>query len=139
MTEQEQIKVNRAREQAGLDKHGWYTHIHRETEDGLVNYHTHGLASKHENALDLQIVWPMNHVFAEMIFWEFADRLAAGEKLASGGKYFIAPFDMTVMLANAIEGGRLVHRIIVPDSDGWLLQDQQRDGHDKQWTGAVLV
>ena len=140
MTKQEDIEKVRAAEQYGLDKHGWFVHIFEEKgPEGLVNYHTHGLSSKYPNGLDLQIVWPMNHVFANLIFWEFADMLEAGEKLASGEKYLIKPFDMTVMLANAIEGGRLVYRIIMPDADGWLSPDQQRDGHEKQWTGAEIV
>lgn len=140
MTNEEMVEVNKAAEQAGLEKHGWYTHIHRElNSDGLVNFHTHGLISKNGKCLDLQIVYPMNHVLANLIFWEFADLLDLGEELKSGQILYIRQFDMTVMLANAIEGGRVVHRIIIPDERGWLQQDQQSDAHGKQWIGAIVA
>jgi hypothetical protein len=127
-------------EKVGLEKNGWYTHIHADKDEaGLINYHTHGLADKYNQALDLQIVRDINHVLANLVFWEFADLMASGEKLRTGEKYALKKFDMIVMLANALEGGRIVHRIILPDLDGWLMQDQQAAEYAAQWNGAIIV
>lgn len=145
--EQNQEEKEQA-EQDGLSKHGWYIHIHDEVDEaGNANYHTHGLITKYDG-LDLQIVRPnlagsvpMSHVLINLVFWQFADMIAAGRggEIKHGSKHFIPKLDMNVMLAHAIEGGRLVYRIIFSDEDGHLKSADQAPAYATQWIGAVTL
>lgn len=134
-----QEEVVRAAEQEGLTKHGWYIHYHQEKDEwGQINCHTHGIAEKY-GTLDLQVVMNLHPTFLKLVVWAVVDLLDAGLKPALGQRYYLGEqLDRNVTLVPAMEDGREVWRIILPDNDGKLSYEEQEYPWCNQWEGAGL-
>ena len=105
------------KQEAYMEKCGFFSHFVDEELDGFVNYHTHGF-SKTWNHPDFQMVIPIEHALANEIFWDFAERVKNGEKFKPGDQVDKVIRNYPVRLARATEGNREVLRIIYPDKNG---------------------
>jgi Domain of unknown function (DUF4262) len=120
-----------------LKKYGWYAHYAfpsgdpaRDRDSGLepglpkefINAHTHGFPEKF-GVPDLQIVLPVSVELTQRIFWAVHNRYAEGKVLGVGVPVEGVFEKVPVMLVPAKDGDRLVHRIVIPDSQGRLWDD----------------
>jgi hypothetical protein len=111
-----------------LAKHGYYFHFVLPEDDEeaamCINAHTHGLSDTFAHP-DLQIVFPVEEQLAGEIFEPFVCEIRQGKKFNSGDR---VPFpfndEFEFLLVDAIESGRPVLRIIIPDNNGRLAKDE---------------
>jgi hypothetical protein len=110
-----------------LKKHGWIIYYVVETEEkelnGLVNIHTYGLLENF-NHLDLQIVIPVPPEFARKIFFELVERIKEGTKFTSGERNSTILRNLDVMFIEVESDGRRFLRLLLPDPNGKLPQDE---------------
>ncbi len=118
-----------------MNKYGWICHFvatgDEQTSTGF-NAHTHGLQENHQHA-DFQIVIPLPEKVAHAIFITLADRVKAGEKFAAGQKLDEVIQQMQVKLIDAVECGRAVLRVILPDKAGKLDLGEIADPYATQY------
>lgn len=112
----------RAWTETQIKKHGWIVHFvaggDEQSPTGF-NAHTHGLQENYQHK-DFQLVIPLPEKVAHPIFIELADRVKAGEKFVAGQKVDDIIQGMQVKLIDAVECGRPVLRVILPDKNGKL-------------------
>lgn len=129
----ENIEAILAKQEEFLKQHGWYTHfVFGDINNKTINVHTHGLENfQHEN---FQIVLNLPQAVCQNILKNFVDRVKDGEKFKSDDvveNIIKSPYK--VRLTTAVESGRNVLRIILPDKDGNLSQETQEPPYDMQW------
>lgn len=118
-------------EREQYQKHGWIAHlVLPDDETGMANYHTHGLA------MDLQIVLPICPDLAKNLLQAAVDLLKSGTELLHGVDYSRIVDGYSVRFVRAIESGRPVLRMIIPNSDGKLDRDQMAGLFATQWEGV---
>ena len=105
-----------AREQ--IETHGFYVHF-TPLSDIAFNYHTHGVETVFHHP-DLQIVVPLPERVVIQMFHNVVAKIKAGRIFESGDIEEGIVMDYNVKFIDAVEGGRKVLRIVVPDSDGHL-------------------
>lgn len=103
---------------------GWFAHYVADPNMPTgVNFHTHGLIESFGH-LDLQIVFPLDARLAHMLFSDTIQRIKDGlviepDKEISG---IISKFKTLFILA--MENERQVLRMIIPDKNGYLAENQ---------------
>jgi len=149
---QEQLDKYDAWEAEQMEKHGWIAHMvgpscqcgacgeHDMEGDPdsptRVNYHTHGLTNY--DHMDLQIVLPLNPKDAMGIFRILADLIKIGTKIEAGTT-FQGPFQMPLSFQRAIEADdHEVLRVIIPDKDGKIEQQEMDPAYAIQWEGLAV-
>lgn len=108
-----------------MDKYGWIAHYVADDSDYPLgaNFHTHGMAENFGH-LDLQVVFPVDPQIVHSLFWNVFNRIKEGEQFKDGDTAErIAGGGYLVKFVDAIENGRPVLRIILPDKDGNLDRD----------------
>lgn len=112
-------------------RHGW--HIDRDLNNPDfpydANIHTHGLIQF--GHLDLQVCYPLNAEDAYILMMVAVERIRAGVTFTPGIKYGDMLCGCDVEFAEAKEDGRVVLRMILPDSTGNLHGDLK-----EQWKGC---
>jgi hypothetical protein len=123
---------------AQMAKYGWIVHFVPGGDDQTptgFNAHTHGLQENYQHA-DFQIVVPLPDKVAHGIFITLADRVKQGEKFQDRQKVDEVIKGFAVKLIDAVECGRPVLRIILPDPNGKLdlgeINDQYAVQYDKR-------
>jgi hypothetical protein len=106
--------------QDSLARFGFYVHgVQGVKSDGSfgVDYHTHGLAERFPDQLDLQITLPIRLEAAMPLFHAFVDQMKAGRRFRPG---YLEPgvLSVPVICITAIESGRTVLRLVFPDPEG---------------------
>ena len=97
------------------------------------NVHTHGLSAKF-NHPDLQIVFPMDPRIAHMILTNAANLIKAGSHFNDGDiSEDLLADNVKTKFISAIECGRQVLRIILPDTKFCLEKDQMEQEYAKQF------
>lgn len=124
-----------------LAKHGWIVHF--VTGDPAsptgFNAHTHGLAETWRHR-DLQIVVPLPERVAHDIFSNVVDRVKAGEVFVSGDVLEgVLGGGYKVRLVSAVEGGRFVLRVVLPDPAGNLEPAEQDEDFRLQHEGLPTL
>lgn len=108
---------------------GYYEHyvVPHDTLPQCMNAHTHGFPTKC-NHPDLQIVYPLSE---DVLHSVFVSALSLIEKsklqLEDGGLYHKILRGYTVLVRSAVESGRPVRRLIMPDADGTFSELQCAD------------
>jgi hypothetical protein len=105
---------------------GWHAHIVAEDPSAPygANYHTHGLVESFGH-LDIQVVFPIDPRTIHGIVKKLIDQIKDGKKFKHGDRVdgviqSATDIEYQVLLINAIEGGRNVLRMIIPDAAGNL-------------------
>lgn len=119
-----------------LEKHGFYMHMVGGPE-GFVNAHTHGF-QKTWGHTDFQIVLNVGQKTISSIFWEFADRVKAGEVFHGGMLVDKIIKKYAVKLDQNTETGRDVLRVLLPDADGRFPGDSGVAGYFADQAGVVV-
>lgn len=119
---QERVLAVKQAEQNMLKEHGWYVHYIFETDqreyDGMANIHTHGLKENFDHA-ELQLVMPLEPGTAQLILNSLFQEIKNGKRFEAGVVYENI-FTLPVSFANFTEDGRDVLRILIPDPQGKL-------------------
>lgn len=103
-------------------KYGFFCHFVFDNDCRYANFHTHGFRKTWGHD-DFQIVALLPPNVANNLFWNFANRVKAGEHFADGGRVDKIVNNYDVLLKKAREGGRDVLRIIIPDKNGLFPED----------------
>jgi hypothetical protein len=119
-----------------MDKHGWYVHFvtdHDTDSPTGYNVHSHGVQESFGHP-DLQIVAPLPPELAHSLLRILVDRIKVGESFKPNKKYDKIIRTLSVTFTEAVEGGRTVLRMILPDSTGALDEDAIEEGDWRnQW------
>jgi len=122
-----------------LKKHGWYAHFVPDESFPLgMNIHTHGLleGDLHLHHLDLQIVLPLQPEVAQGVLHAVTAKIKGGKVFQDGEKYDgILKAGFLVAFAKALEGERIVLRIILPDPDGKIDKAEMDPDYARQYDG----
>lgn len=122
MTPEQAIEQRRQWENQMLQEYGWFVHYVGHDPDVPYNFnaHTHGLLEGYGH-LDLQVVFPLREDTCHSILATLAERIKAGEKFHHGQRVEkVIGNNLQILLHEAIETGRPVLRIILPDKEGNL-------------------
>jgi hypothetical protein len=113
-----------------IKEHGWYMHY---IED---NYHTHHVLESFGHP-DFQTVMNMTEETISGILSNFVDRVKDGEKFSAGQIVEgIADNGYKIKLVGAIEDGRPVLRLIIPEANGNLDEDKMTPDYRRQYEGT---
>jgi hypothetical protein len=119
-----------------IDDHGWCMIGTKEGDDSVpmgFNLWTKGLRQNYDHP-EFQIVFPLDCQIAEDIMAIFADRVISGERFEDGEVVEgILGAGFPCKLVSAIASGRQVLRIILPDGQQRLEQDQLTDDFARQY------
>ncbi len=114
-----------------LERVGYYCHINGDYDatPTRFNAHTHGLGVSFGHA-DLQIVVPLAPVFVVGFFEAVLRQVRGGRHFQHGDRLPIDILDRhrEVLFVDAVEDGRPVLRIIMPDREGNLASGDIQDG-----------
>jgi hypothetical protein len=114
-------EASKKKEREGIIQYGFY--IHAVKDDCKcphhINFHTHGLKEVFGH-LDLQICFPLQVEIAYPIFHGMVDEIRAGKIFEAGKKYSSILVNYNVELIEAIECGRPVLRLLLPNKQGTL-------------------
>lgn len=108
-----------------LDTIGYFPHFETE-ENGLVNYHTHGVQNNFQH-MDFQIVLPISPELATLIFCDLVEMVKSGESFKNNMYVENILDDQPIQLIKARETGRSVLRVIFPDDLGYFPKNQKCD------------
>ena len=119
-----------------MAKYGFYTHFvvddDFDNSPSGVNLHTHGMMDSVGHP-DFQITVPLNPEVANGIFHNLYDRVKAGDSFKEGDEAAdILGGGFKVTFINAVECGRPVLRVILPDPDGNIRKSKMQ----KKWKAA---
>lgn len=131
------------RERKNIEEYGWLVHFVSD-EPGCpfrMNIHTHGLLENF-NHTDLQICAPIGPEIAHGILINLVDLIKKGitfepRKEYSGEDIIECPY--SIYFAEAEECGRLVLRLIIPDSQNRILPGEITGSLAQQWDGIKHV
>lgn len=125
----------------------WAVHAVVDSEEAPTgfNCHTHGFEKQFSHP-NVQIVAPVELELAGQLMYACANYIENNGKIIPGKLYpkmfnflvdkdFEEPVDVT--FAEAIEGGRKVLRLILPDYRGDLCVDTMESPQNKQWIGCI--
>lgn len=122
-------------QKSDVERYGWYAHVVMQGANTPTGYdmHTHGLAEKSEHA-DFQIVLPMATELAHTLLKTLVHRVQAGEKFKDGDVVERVCGDgYKVKLVSAVEAGRPVLRVILPDPEGRLARNEIGGDYARQY------
>lgn len=109
-----------AKERESMKAVGWYAHC-VETGDNTpfgFNYHTHGFPKTY-HCPDMQICLPLSMEVCHGIMWRVVEMMKEGKRFEPGEYYSgILSKDLKVQFIYAVECGREVLRMILPDKHG---------------------
>jgi len=109
-----------------MKKQGWFAHM--VAEDSTMpygfNYHTHGLVESFGH-LDIQVVLNIDPRTVHMCVTNLIEQIKDGKKFKHGDRVdkviqSTTDIEYQVLLVNAVESGRNVLRMIIPDAAGNL-------------------
>lgn len=128
------IDATRAREKELMEKYGWYAHIVMDDEQSPTgfNYHTHGFTESF-NAPDIQIVIPIQPEIAHAIADTIVAALQSGKKFQTNQRESAVLQGHDVMFVEAVENGREVWRVVLPDQNNQLEIDKMDLDYAIQW------
>ncbi len=118
-----------ALEQKNMEEHGFFSHVI--PEGNVINYHTHGLVES-RNVMDLQILLGIRAETAHKIIWTIVQMIDEGLKLKDGLEIDLKGWEsstipncscLRIKVVKAVETGREVFRVILPDKTGKLERD----------------
>lgn len=118
-SKEDAIREIKQKEQDCIDKFGFYVHIVQ--DQNIFDCHTHGMNDY--DHLDFQIVFPLPSYIAHSLLSILAKRVIGGEKFKNNQIVDGVVSGFNVKLINAKEGERDVLRIIVPDKDANLEEE----------------
>jgi len=108
-------------DEQGFEKFGWFAHCvpaGDNTPCGGYNYHTHGMEASY-NHPNIQIVLPLRMETAHHIVGDIIDKIKAGERFEPNKEYAnIVGGGYMVRFIEAMECGRKVLRLLIPDKNG---------------------
>jgi len=104
-------------EAENMKKSGFYVHGVMGQEEGYINAHTHGFDRTWSHR-DFQLVLHLPENVVMDVFWNFANRVKAGEVFCDGMKVDGIIREYPVLLSSAFEFRRPVLRILFPDAKG---------------------
>ena len=120
MPREEALLRVRAWEEKQVRKRGWFVHfIVDGLPNGMANIHTHGIAETFGHP-DLQLTVNIGERNVMGIFHALVKRIRGGEVLRVGFDYGDIAQGYRTRFIHAVEGGRPVLRLIVPDVAGIL-------------------
>lgn len=119
-----------------MERYGFYIHfVFDEDFDNSpsgVNLHTHGISESQDHR-DFQITIPLDPEIARGIFHNLYDRVKAGHTFEEGDVVSeILGGGMKITFIEAMECGRPVLRVILPDSGGNI----KRSTMNREWRTA---
>ena len=123
-----------------IEKFGWFMHmVKRDDNVGAgANSHTHGFDKKYQHP-DIQITFPRGDPeLVGQLLWCVADLLEEGKRFKAGDTSDKVIRDHIVLFANAVEDGRKVLRLILPDKAGKCQRWEMDEPYVRQWKGASL-
>jgi len=116
-----------------IEKVGWYVHyvFDDDSTPNEVNIHTHGLVEKY-NHPDIQICFALPQKVAHGVLWAAVNQIADGVVFTTRKRFEHVLTDYDVVFANAVENGRPVLRMILPDKNN----NFNTDPYYSQWEGT---
>lgn len=123
-----------------IREHGFFSHMvpFEGPEDGsfgMDNFHTHGFPHS-VNHPDIQVVVRLPGKIWSGIAWNAYNRIKDGVKFGQGEEYHDILDNMPVCFAWAEENGRDVLRMILPDKEGKVFEDEINERYAVQWIGT---
>jgi hypothetical protein len=119
-------------ERKKMEEYGWVVHF---VSDGgkLVSCHTHGLVENFDHE-DLEITLSMNPKIIHSVFSNIVNLIESGKKFHDGDiADEIIQHPYQVKFIEAEEGSRPVLRVILPDADGNLEQEDMAPDYAAQY------
>ena len=113
-----------------VEKYGYYVHYVNSGE--LIDVHTHGLVETH-NHIDLQIVLPIDPKISHSVISSAVSKIEKGETFEDGQIAEGIIKNFPVKFIEAEESGRKVLRIILPDPEGKIEQDEINEKYAIQY------
>ena len=109
------------------EKHGWYSHlVADEPRPNLptgFNAHTHGLPDKYDHP-DFELVISIPQQVVGSIFWSLTKRIAGGERFEPGQEVSEVIQKFNIKLIPAFRDDEEVLRIILPNAEGKLNENE---------------
>jgi len=108
------------KQQESIEKAGWWAHIVPSGDNTPFgyNYHTHNFEEKF-NHLNIQIVYPLPPDLAHALILDVIENIIEAKvKIQVGQKYEGVMANYKVEFIRAVETGRNVWRMVLPDANG---------------------
>jgi hypothetical protein len=122
---------------AAIAEHGWCCHVVPDDRDSPTgfNAHTHGLEDSYGHP-DFEIVLPLPFAVAHQILINLVAEVKAGRQFKAGdlASQIIRGFNLG--LALAVEGGREVLRVVIPDPEGRTARGEIGEEYAVQYIGT---
>lgn len=121
-----------------MEKYGYYGHLVSSGDLNSptgCNFHTHGFWKSWKHP-DIQIVIPVPQNIASPLFNSAKEIAMKGGQIVPGVKYsfFLEGYD--IEFAWAVESGRDVLRMILPDKEGITEKGKIAEPYNIQWEGT---
>lgn len=129
----EGIEAVRTHERECMEKYGWYAHFLY--EEGEM--HTHGLPESFDHP-DLEIRLPIEPKLGHSLFCNAVDLIKGGLKFEDGVLCNRIVSNFNVKFVAAIENGRPVLRIILPDPQGEIDEDKMEEAYAHQYAHLTV-
>lgn len=116
-----------------ISKQGFFCHmVFPESENDLANYHTHGLPQSSDHP-DIQVVIALSKDQYGPIIHGVYEKIKDGTKFEVGIQYDEIIRNMPVEFIWAVESGRDVLRMILPDTNGNTSKETIGLSYGQQW------
>jgi hypothetical protein len=116
-----------------METYGWYAHFVPDDPDLPVNAHTHGVTKSFSHP-NFQIVLPIKSEIAHGIFTQLVAMVKSGYELKAGMRYTgVIQDGYEVTFINATECDRDVLRLIIPDAEKHLDEDDMDEVYARQY------
>lgn len=124
--------------EAMIAKNGFMIHVLNEYDVNSptgANAHTHGIQETF-GQLDLQLVIPVSKELTQRIFLILIDEIKNGAVFVKNEPFKCESLGYSVNFALAQEAGRVVHRVIMPDTEYCVEQGKMAHPYSIQWDGT---
>lgn len=121
-------------EQTMLNKHGYYCHYVEDSSFPYeLNAHTHGLEDSFDHP-ELQIVFPLPMEVVGKIFSVVVSKIKDGHRFEADQDYsHLLKGDIKLRFVEAVDEGKHVLRVIVPDMHNATAQDRIHEDYRRQY------
>lgn len=116
-----------------IEKYGFCIHYVSDSDSPeLINAHTHGISSSFDHK-DFQIVLNLHPSVVQSIFFNLVESLKSGNRFEHNQKVNEIIRYFQIKLIDAVEDGRQVLRVILPDPDGNTDKDKMSLEYARQY------
>ena len=121
--------------------YGFFIHGTPANDGEYMNFHTHGVPESF-NHQDIQIVMPFDPGITAQVIHNIVDLIKNGNRFVNGStsQDVLSEYrgkKQVVRFIDAVESGRQVLRVLIPDKNGFFPEDVECDPRFKKQIGVV--